>query len=482
MRATSLRKFKMAAGACAISGALLVGAAPVLPALAADGQAVAPYPPSFADLVEKVSPAVVTVSVAKEVPAASQEFPLPPGPLGEMLRRFGTPNGGEDGDAPTQKAHAMGSGFIIDSAGYIVTNRHVIEDADEVQVTLQDGKQLNAKVIGDDEKTDLALLKVDAKGTLPHLDFGDSDRMRVGDWVVAVGNPFGLGGTVTAGIVSARGRDIHSGPYDEFLQIDAPINRGNSGGPTFNLAGEVIGINTAIYSPNGGSVGIGFAIPSNLAKPVLAALKQSGKVDRGWLGVSLQPITPEIAEGLGLNDGKGALVAAVTPDSPAAKSGLRSGDVVLNCNGAKVATARDLARAVALIAPGKPADLSVWRSGEVRKIAVTVGDSAKSQVADAGPAKGTDVHGLSLVSLDDGWRHRLNLDPTVQGVVVLKAPNSSEELQAGDVIQTVDNEPVTKPSDVAAKLDRAKSSGRKSALLLVNRGGQAGFVPLPLKA
>ena len=497
-RSTLSPRVRLLAGSALLSATLAFAG---LPALAPSAAVAAPWdaltgghPQSFADLVEKVSPAVVTISANKQVRGVSRDFPVPPGPLGEMLRRFGMqgppgddqegPGSGQGG--PGQMAHALGSGFVIDPAGYIVTNRHVIEGADEVQVTFQDNKQITAKVVGEDEKTDLALLKVEAKTALPALQWGDSDKLRVGDWVVAVGNPFALGSTVTAGILSARGRDLSFQAFDDFLQIDAPINRGNSGGPSFNANGEVIGINTAIYSPNGGSVGIGFAIPSNLAKPILAQLKQSGKIDRGWLGVALQPITPEISEGLGLADDKGALVASVEPDSPAAKAGLKSGDVVQTVNGSKVASAKDLARAVAMIAPGKPADLGVWRSGQSRKVAVTVGNSAEHlQVAAAeggAPGKGEAVHGLALATLDDHWRERLHLDASVKGAVVLKASAGVDELQPGDVIQTVDNEPVATTKDVASRLDKAKASGRKSALLLINRGGDVRFVPLPLKA
>lgn len=492
----SSRSLRLLAGTALLSASMAFTS---LPHVGAEPAAAAPWdalttsrPQSFADLVEKVSPAVVTISADRQVRGVSRDFPVPPGPLGEMLRRFGMPGmPGDDGgegpaQGPSQKAHALGSGFVIDPAGYIVTNRHVIEGADEVQVTFQDARQLTAKVVGEDEKTDLALLKVESKSALPALQWGDSDKLRVGDWVVAVGNPFGLGSTVTAGILSARGRDLSFERFDDFLQIDAPINRGNSGGPTFNANGEVIGINTAIYSPNGGSVGIGFAIPSNLAKPLLAQLKETGKIDRGWLGVALQPITPEISEGLGLTDDKGALVASVEPDSPAAKAGLKSGDVVQTVNGAKISSAKDLARAVAMIAPGKAADLGVWRSGQSRKVSVTVGNSPEHvQVASSeGGAsnKGESVHGLALATLDDHWRERLHLDAAVRGAVVLKPSADVDELRPGDVIQTVDNEPVATTRDVAQRLDKAKASGRKSALLLVNRGGDVRFVPLPLKA
>src|SRR6202049_91621 len=279
---------------------------------------------------------------------------------------------------------ALGSGFIIDPSGYVVTNSHVVGDASKVEVTLQDDSKYPAKIIGRDPKTDIALLKIKADKPLPHVTFGDSSAAQVGDWVMAVGNPFGLGGTVTTGIISARGRDIHSGPFDDFLQIDAPINRGNSGGPTFNLDGQVIGINTAIYSPNGGSVGIGFAVPSNVAKTVVAQLEQHGKVSRGWLGVQIQEVTPAIAASLGLQGEHGALVAVVTPNSPGAKAGLKQGDVILSFNGSEVGRLRDLSRLVAETTPDSSAKLKVWRNGQTVELQTTVGELATTdQVASA---------------------------------------------------------------------------------------------------
>ena len=279
---------------------------------------------------------------------------------------------------------ALGSGFIVDPSGYVVTNSHVIGDAGKVEVTLQDNSKYTAKIVGRDPKTDIAVLKIKADKPLPYVTFGDSSAAQVGDWVMAVGNPFGLGGTVTTGIISARGRDIHSGPFDDFLQIDAPINRGNSGGPTFNLEGQVIGINTAIYSPNGGSVGIGFAVPSNVAKTVVAQLEEHGKVSRGWLGVQIQEVTPAIAASLGLHGEQGALVAVVTPDSPGAKAGLKQGDVILSFNGNEVDHLRDLPRLVAATAPDTNATMTVWRNGQTVQLQATVGELANNeQVASA---------------------------------------------------------------------------------------------------
>src|SRR6185312_12813509 len=283
------------------------------------------------------------------------------------------------------KRIALGSGFIVDPSGIVVTNNHVVAKSSKVEVVLQDNSKYPARILGRDPRTDIAVLKIKADKPLPYVSFGDSSAAQVGDWVVAVGNPFGLGGSVTTGIISARGRDIHSGQFDDFLQIDAPINRGNSGGPTFNLAGEVIGINTAIYSPNGGSVGIGFAVPSNVAKTVVKQLEKSGKVSRGWLGVQIQEVTPAIAASLGLKGDQGALVAVVTPKSPGAEAGLKQGDVILAFNGVPVKRLRDLPRLVAGVAPGSAASLTVWRNGQSSELHTNVGEAPENpRVASAG--------------------------------------------------------------------------------------------------
>src|SRR6185437_2794072 len=356
--------------------------------------------PSFAPLVKKVLPAVVNISVTEKANAPDEEDQMdgdqngpqqgfPPSPFDEFLRKFFEQQGQGMPGMPSQplphaQRIALGSGFIIDPAGYIVTNNHVVNDADKVSVIFQDGTKHPAKVLGRDPKTDLALLKINVNHPLPYVSWGESNALQVGDWVLAVGNPFGLGGTVSSGIISARGRDIHSGPYDDYLQLDAAINRGNSGGPTFNLQGQVIGINTAIYSPNGGSVGIGFAIPSSLAKPVIEQLREHGKVERGWLGVQIQNVTPELAKGLSLPKAEGALVAAVEKDSPAAKAGLKQGDVILSFNGNEIKKLRDLSRFVAATAPGSTSNMVVWRNGERMTLPVTVGEApANPQVASA---------------------------------------------------------------------------------------------------
>ncbi len=466
-------------------------------------------PATFADLAAKVSPAVVNIAATQEAkperaqPRSPGMPAFPPGsPFEEFFRRFqdqqnqqqgqndededGAPQGGPQG-GPRGKNGALGSGFIIDPAGFVVTNNHVIDGASEITVTLQDGTALPATLVGRDAKTDLALLKVKSDKPLPSVEWADSAKTRVGDWVMAVGNPFGLGGTVTKGIVSARGRDIHSGPYDDYFQLDAAINRGNSGGPTFDLGGRVIGINTAIYSPNGGSVGIGFAIPSNLAKEVVAQLKENGKVERGWLGVKIQEVTPEIADSVGLPAAKGALVAEVTPDSPAARAGLRQGDVVLSYDGKPVDTLRDLTRRVAETRAGGTVDLKILHEGREKTVAVHIDRLADAQVAsaDAGKADRPDsaeaVQGLKLAPLDSAARRRLGMDDAVKGVVVTGlSPKTETPIRPGDVIVRVGDESVRTPADVSRKVAEAEKAGQKAVLVLINRQGNETFVALKL--
>ncbi len=445
----------------------------------------------FADLVQKVAPAVVYISTTQTVErsgdGAPPHFQGPPGsPFDEFFKRFMQPPGDDEDmhPGPGGKVTALGSGFVIDPAGYVVTNNHVVGKADSITVQIgDDQKKLPAKLIGRDEKTDLALLKVDAPKPLPFVEFGDSDRARVGDWVLAVGNPFGLGGTVTAGIISARGRDINQGPFDDFLQIDAPINRGNSGGPTFNTEGRVIGINTAIYSPSGGSVGIGFAIPANLARPVIDALRHDGKIERGWLGVSIQPVTQEVADGVGLTKPAGALVAKVEPDSPAAKAGLKQSDVILSIDDKDIADIRDLTRRVAEIKPGTGIKIGVWRGNGRTQLDATVGAPREVQVASAAePPKATEdkVIGLTLTDLTPAVRQRLGLGDEVAGVAVTAvAPDSdaaNKGIRPGDVIVSVGQKPVTKPSDVADRVREATDAGRTAVLLLIHRGDGDQFV------
>jgi len=452
-------------------------------------------PPSFADLVSAVSPAVVNISTTGKSPVPSismPDFQLPPdSPFQDFLEKFFNEYGGSDGTGkqPEHKFQAVGSGFIVDPSGYVVTNHHVIKGADEITVILHDGKRVPAKLRGFDAKTDLALLKIDTDKELPYVVFGDSDHARVGDWVIAIGNPFGLGGSATTGIISARGRDIQSGPLDDFLQIDAPINRGNSGGPLFDATGRVIGVNTAIYSPNGGNVGIGFAIPALQAKPVIDQLIASGHVERGWLGVQIQHIGDDLAEGLGLKKPKGALVTDVVAGSPAEKAGLKTGDVIVEYNGKDVDHMRALPRLVAETNSGTTVALKVWRSGKMESVNVRIGSSPEDkQVASAGGDNGsgtpasTGELGLLLATITPELRERYGLPDDAQGVVVLRvkrgSPAAQKGLRPGDVIKRVGDTPVSDPSEVASAI---KSRGGKgNVLMLVARKGNDRFVALRL--
>jgi serine protease Do len=463
---------------------------------------------SFAPLVKRVLPAVVNISVTEKPGAtdmSDESFGDNGGgsggqnsPFDQFLRRFFEQNGNsgqlphEFGGSPNDndgvKRIALGSGFIIDPSGYIVTNNHVVGEAAKVQVILQDGTKYAAKIVGRDTRTDLALLKIDAGKTLPSVDWGDSNAAQIGDWVVAVGNPFGLGGSVTTGIISARGRDLHEGQFDDFLQIDAPINRGNSGGPTFNLQGQVIGINTAIYSPNGGSVGIGFAIPSDAASKVIAQLKEHGKVNRGWLGVQIQEVTPAIAASLGLKSDQGALVAVVTPKSAAAKAGLKQGDVVMSFNGQSIKKLRDLSRFVAATQPGTTSNMVVWRDGKETTLPVTVAEAPENpqQVASAAQPKSdedanaSEALGMHFAPLTSDMRRELGIGRDVGGVVITGVDNGSVAddlgLSRGDIVQAINQQPVKSPQEAAHKLDEIAQSPRKDALLLLDRHGVTQYV------
>ena len=390
---------------------------------------------------------------------------------------------------------SLGSGFIIDPKGVVVTNNHVVEGADEITVTLQDGTTLKAKVVGRDTKTDLAVLKVTTARPLPALAFGDSDKSRVGDWVLAIGNPFGLGGTVTAGIVSARGRDIQQGPYDNFIQTDAPINRGNSGGPLFNMDGEIIGINTAIYSPSGGSIGIGFSIPANLAKTVVEQLRDYGHPRRGWLGVKIQQVTPDIAESLGLKEPSGAMVAAVDDAGPAAKGKLRTGDIILKFDNQDVKEMRTLPRIVAETEINKQVPVTVWRDGHEQTLDVTVGelpDDQQTQLAATTPDKPVPAKplqleglGLQLAPISQDTRDKYQIGQDQKGVVITDVaqgtPAADRGLKPGDVIVEVQQEEVTSPADVQDRVEKVRKSGRSSVLFLVQSGDGLRWVPLSLK-
>jgi len=449
--------------------------------------AAAPGGVSFADVIEQVSPAVVNITVEKvagPMPTAGA-----PTPFDDFFERFfGVPGGQGFGQSPRyapQQPHAeaQGSGFIIDADGYIATNNHVVENADSVTVTLDSGEELHAVVVGTDPQTDVALIKVDSDD-LPHVAFGDSDHARVGDWVVAIGNPFGLGGTATAGIISARGRDIRSGPYDDYLQIDAPINAGNSGGPVFNAAGEVIGINTAIFSPNGGNIGIGFAIPSNLAKQVLDELREQGSVSRGWLGVQIQPVDHDLAAAFGLDpDAAGVLVAEVVAGSPADRAGIEAGDVVTEFAGQAVDSPKGLARIVGAHDSGERVDVTVWRDGRERRIPVELGelesDGTVAAVAPSGHGSATSDFGLTLEDLTPRVADELGMPEDVRGAVVVDvapgSPASEQGIRRGDVIVAVDRNSTDSARDVADALAANKSD---RALLLVRRGDSQRFVAL----
>lgn len=448
-------------------------------------------PFSFADLVERVSPAVVSISaeVVEKPQAQAGADDMPEG-FRDFFRQFG---GRPFMQPQPRKGVSMGSGFIIDKSGFVVTNNHVVDNASKITVKLPDGRSFTAKLVGTDSQTDVALLKITSDKPLPTVEFGNDRALRVGDWVVAVGNPFGLSNSVTAGIVSSLGRDISNDqPYTDFIQIDAPINKGNSGGPTFDLKGQVVGMNSMIFSPTGSSVGIGFAIPSSTIKDVVAALETHGKVARGWLGVQIQPVTPEIASSLGLKEPKGALVASLVPDSPAARAGIRQGDVILSVNGKEVSDSHDLTRKVAQLAAGKAAAFAILRDGARQTVDVTIGAKKDTQVASAGPqidptpsgAVTGKAMGLGLSALTPDVRRAYNLDDGVQGVVVTKVDpdsNAAEQgLQPGDVVVKVHNKAVHTPQDIEKSIAAAHSAGLKSVLLLVSSGGAAHFVAVSL--
>ncbi|HXV26076.1 MAG TPA: DegQ family serine endoprotease [Alphaproteobacteria bacterium] len=474
-----------------ISTSRTVPAAAIALALFAASPAfAAPAPESFASLAEKVTPAVVNISSVQQNsddPLPRLPFDIPEGsPFEKFFRQFGEP-----GQRPHQ-VMGLGSGFIIDPEGYVVTNNHVIDEASGIKVTLSDGKQFDAKLLGADPQTDLALLKIDAKDSLPTVEWGDSDALKVGDWVMAVGNPFGLGGSVTAGIVSARSRDIHAGPFDDFLQVDASINQGNSGGPTFDLDGRVIGVNTAIASPNGGSVGIGFAIPSNLAKPIIEQLREKGQVERGWLGVQVQAVTPALASALGLDAPKGALVSDVIPDSPAERAGLKQGDVILGFGDREVEEMRDLPRIVAETPADKKVELRIWREGGEVAQSVTIArqDQRARQLAlgegssdvEPGAASLSETLGATLAPLTAEMRQHYQIDEEAKGVVVTGIEPSGiaaeQGLREGDVIVSVNQEQVGSPEEVEKLAKAAKDDKKGALLLLVNREGSQLFVGL----
>jgi serine protease Do len=476
--------------------ALLVLVVPLAPLARA-----AQTPDGFADLAERLLPTVVNISTTQTLKNADRGLDMPqfpPGsPFEDFFKNFMDKRGGNNPDAAPRKATALGSGFIIDANGLVVTNNHVIADADEITVILQDGQAYKATIVGRDTKADLALLKITTPNKLPAVAFGNSDESRVGDWVIAIGNPFGMAGTVTAGIISARGRDINAGPYDDFLQTDAAINKGNSGGPLLNMKGEVIGINTAILGPTGGSVGIGFAIPANLAKPVIADLQKFGKPRRGWLGVKIQSVTDDIAESLGLKDQRGALVADVSAGGPAAKAGIRKGDVITRFDGKDVTEMHRLPRIVAETPINKDVEVQLWRDGKAVTIHAVVGELADTDEADQSKENEKPVAkneagqvevaalGLSVAQITPGLRERFEIGAEVKGVVVTdvkqSGPAAEKGFRPGDVIVEVSQEAVKTPAEFAGKIDAARKSGRKSVLLLVQSEAGVHFVTLKVE-
>jgi serine protease Do len=466
----------------------------------ADAPETIPFSEVFAQLAAKLVGVVVNVSTtqanAAPTPKGGPEaqLPAPGAPLDEFFRDFFGEKGAPGGpNSPLSRVASLGSGFVIDPSGLIVTNNHVIANAEQITVTLSDDTTLQAEVIGRDAVSDLALLKVEPKAPLPAASWGDSAKARVGDWVLAIGNPFGLGGTVTSGIISATARDIHSGPYDDFLQTDASINRGNSGGPMFNLAGEVIGINTAIFSPSGGSIGIGFAIPSAFARPIVDQLKATGKVERGWIGARIQPVSEEIAEAVGLDKGRGAMIGAIDPASPAAQAKLQPGDVILSFDGKLIDRSRQLPRLVADAAPDAVVKLSVWRDGKEQDVELKVAALNPNRPAPPPPEPekpkpptSVDVLGLKLTKLSAELRKQFSLPETAKGVVITEVPQNSpgaaQGLRPGDLVIAVGHEPVGSLEDVQQKVAAVKKTGHKNALVRVEREGNTRFIALPFEA
>ena len=476
--------------------ALIVPAFTAQPAIAGEATH------DFADLAAKVTPAVVNVQVTMKADAGVDDETQMSGNDGstqqqmedfmrQFAERFGQ-QGQKKQVRPHPKAQAVGTGFIVDPSGIIVTNFHVAGKAETINVTLPDGRKFPAKLLGGDEKTDLAVLKVKADKDLPFVEFGDATKLRVGQSVMAVGNPFGLGGTVTTGIVSARGRDIQSGPFDDYIQTDAAINRGNSGGPLFDLDGKVIGINTAIFSPTGGSIGLGFAIPASLAQPVVAQIKEHGRVERGLLGVQIQPVTDEIASSLSLGSASGALVAQVEPDSSAMKAGIQSGDVIRSVDGKSIDTVRDLTRTIGGAGPGSTVKIALVRDGKDVTVQAKLGDSeskavkqAKADTAKSEESKEPTAYGVSLAPLTPETRQQLGLKNEIKGALIAGvetgSPAEEQGLRTGDVLQQVGRTPVTTPQEASTQLKEAKDS-KKPVLMKVFREGMTRFVAVSPRA
>jgi len=499
----SARRFVLMASAAVVGAGVLFSGAefattPHATFLATPAHAqTAQRPAGFADIVEKVKPAVISVRVKMDGGARTMSFdgdsPFPPGsPMERFFRRFGMPDG-QDNNTPDRPrgprgrnfTMGQGSGFFISADGYAVTNNHVVEKAESVEVTTDDGKTHTAKVIGTDPKTDIALIKVEGGSNFPFVPLAEKSP-RVGDWVLAVGNPFGLGGTVTAGIVSARGRDIGAGPYDDFIQIDAPVNKGNSGGPTFDVDGNVIGVNTAIYSPSGGSVGIAFAIPSDTVKSVVSQLKDKGSVTRGWIGVQIQPVNADIADSLGLKKAEGALVAEPQPDGPAVKAGIQSGDVITSVNGQEVKDARDLAKRISSLPPGSNVKLGIVSKGSEKSVNVTLGElpreqrEARATPGDREDSSGADVPKLGLSLAPAGKVAGAGSEGVVVTQVDPDGPAASQGFKNGDVILDVAGQRVTTPEQVRKAFADARTGGKRTILLRVKSGDNTRFFAVPV--
>lgn len=485
--------------AALLGAAFLVGAVSLPFVMESSAAAIAAPAPvsiteggSFASVVEADKPAVVTVTTTMKAEDVSDDGDS--SPMDEQFRQFFQQQGiplpkQAPQQKPGQHAMALGSGFIIGANGVIVTNNHVIDKAQSIKVTLDDGTELPAKLLGADPKSDLAVLKIESPKPLSTIAWGDSDALKLGDQILAIGNPFGIGTTVTSGIVSARGRDLHSGPYDDFIQIDAPINHGNSGGPLVDRRGNVVGINTAIYSPNGGSVGVGFAIPSAEAKNIVAKLEKDGSIDHGYLGIQIQPVTADVADAVGLAKQQGALVAAVTADSAASRAGVKTGDVVTGLGNEQIKSPKDLSRFVADMTPGSKQTLTVWRDGHSTELNITIGgnDVEAKQVSattedGAGQVTGPSI-GVALADLTADTREELKVPKGVNGALIANVnPDKTAAaagIQAGDVIVSVNDKKVRDAREAKAAVAEAAKSGRKSVLLLIERDGNTTFVAVP---
>ena len=446
-------------------------------------------PNSFADLVEKLSPAVVNITTTAVVPDREQFNPMVPrgSPFEDFFRDFMEKQPGDQQPKRQRRGTALGSGFIISSDGLLVTNNHVIENADEIKIEMLNGDTLEAKVLGTDPKTDIALLKVESKSELPFVEFGNSDKSRVGDWVLAIGNPLGQGFSVSAGIISARGRDLQ-GPYDDFIQTDAAINRGNSGGPLFNTDGKVIGVNTAILSPNGGSIGIGFSMSSAVVKKVVNQLRDFGETRRGWLGVRIQNLNSEVAEALGLESTDGALVTDV-PDGPAKEAGIKSGDVIIEFDGVTINDSSSLVKVVGDSDVGKDVSVLIWRDGNKKKVTVTLGRLETVQISDERNQRRTNkvnqYAGMSFTDLNDEIRKRFDLSEDTIGVVVIgindDSPAAARGILAGDIIQKVDQVDIQNSTQILKLIEEAKNKNKSSILFLIKRGSNVRFIAIPVE-